>query len=108
MQIIPSSDLVPMDIFADREPIEIDLVYANATHPQNIFGKALYHNTSRLWAHKKIAALTLLAARILRRQTDYSFSLKDCLRTTDAQTAMVETQIVRDNPDWLTPERNGD
>ena len=101
MKQIAPSDLVPMDIFVGREPVEVDLVYANANHPRNIFGEALYHSQARLWAHKRIAAITLLAARILHRETHYKFSLKDCLRTTDAQTAMGKTQIVKDNPDWL-------
>jgi D-alanyl-D-alanine dipeptidase len=90
-----------MDIFSGREPIEVDRVYAYANHPHNIFGEALYHNESRLWAHKNIAAITLLAARILYQKTNYRFSVKDCLRTTDAQAAMGKTQIVKDNPDWL-------
>ncbi len=90
-----------MDIFVDREPLEIDLVYANARHTNNIFGEALYHDKAKLWAHKDIAIITLLAARILNRQKNYRFSLKDCLRTTDAQAAMNETKIVKDNPHWL-------
>ena len=101
MQTIPPSDLVPMDIFVGHEPIVIDLVYANAGHPDNIFGEALYHNEARLWAHKDLAAITLLAARILNRKTQYTFSLKDCLRTSDAQAAMSKTRIVQNNPDWL-------
>jgi len=98
---IPPSTLVPMDLFVGREPVEVDLIYANATHPNNIFGEALYQTGSRLWAHKDIAAITLLAARILYRKTHHRFSIKDCLRTTDAQAAMSATQIVKGNPDWL-------
>lgn len=101
MQLISPSDLVPMELFTGREPIEIDLVYADANHPRNIFGEALYQQDSKLWAHRDIAAITLLAARILHRKTNYRFSLKDCLRTTEAQAAMGKTQIVKDNPDWI-------
>lgn len=101
MQIISPSDIIPMDIFIGHEPIKIDLVYAKAKHSRNIFAEALYHDTARFWAHKNIAAITLLAARILNQKTNYIFDLKDCLRTTDAQTAMGKTQIVKDNPDWL-------
>ena len=101
MQTLPLSHFVPMDIFVGHEPIDIDLVYANVNHPSNIFGEALYQKDTRLWAHKDIAIVTLLAARILHRKTNCRFSLKDCLRTSDAQVAMSRTQIVNDNPDWL-------
>lgn len=90
-----------MDIFAGHEPARIDLVYANAQHPRNIFGEALYHDKAKFWAHKNLAAITLLAARILNKKTNWVFDLKDCLRTTDAQTAMGQTAIVKANPDWL-------
>ena len=101
MKTISPLDLIPMSIFAGREPMAIDLVYASANHPRNIFGEALYHNQAQLWAHKDIAAITLLAARILNQKTGYILSIKDCLRTSDAQVAMRDTKIVRDNPDWL-------
>ena len=101
MKTIPPSDLVPMDIFVGHEPIEIDLVYADANHPHNIFGEALYHKEAKLWAHRDIAAITLLTARILHRKTNCKFSLKDCLRSIEAQAAMGKTQIVKDNPDWI-------
>lgn len=101
MDKISPADLVPMDLFEKTEPIKIDLVYANANHPRNIFGEALYHSKARLWAHKNIAAITLIAARKLKNDHDYILEVKDCLRTTEAQTAMGKTQIVKDNPDWL-------
>lgn len=100
MQKISPADLVPMDIFIG-EPIIIDLVYAQADNPRNIFNEALYHDTARFWAHKNLALITLLTARQLHREHGYSLELKDCLRTTDAQAAMGKTQIVQDNPDWL-------
>lgn len=101
MQKISPSDFIPMDIFVGCEPMSIDLVYANANHPRNIYGETIYHHKSKLWAHKAIAAVTVLAARILNQKTNYTFNLKDCLRTTDAQIAMTKTQIVKNNPDWL-------
>ena len=101
MKKIPPSDLVPMDIFVGKEPIAIDLVYANATHAENIFSEALYKPNARFWAHKNIALITLLTARKLNKDHGYVLELKDCLRTADGQAAMGNTQIVRDNPDWL-------
>ena len=101
MRNISPSDLIPMDMFVGCEPIQVDLVYANENHPRNIFGEALYQAQSKLWAYKAMAVITLLAARILYRKTNYIFELKDCLRTTDAQAAMAKTHIVKNNPDWL-------
>jgi D-alanyl-D-alanine dipeptidase len=101
MIIIPPSDLVPMDIFTKTEAVLVDLVYADASHNRNIFKEALYHDEARFWAHKDIALITLITARKLNNEYGYSLELKDCLRTTEAQAAMGQTQIVRDNPDWL-------
>lgn len=101
MKNIPYTDLIPMDIFLSQEPITIDLVYANAKHPNNIFKEAIYHPNARLWAHREIAAITLLTARILKKQHGYILELKDCLRTTEAQIALQETKIVKTNPQWM-------
>lgn len=90
-----------MDLFEGIEPVKIDLVYAKADHPRNIFGEALYHPNSRMWAHKDLAVITLMAARQLNKSHGFIFDLKDCLRTTEAQTAMGKTKIVQENPHWL-------
>jgi len=93
-------DLIPLDIFINKEPIVIDLVYADARHPRNIFKEQLYHPNARLWAHKDIAAIALLTARMIHKKHGWTLKIKDCLRTTDAQTAMQETPIVRKHPEW--------
>jgi len=100
MRTINPADLVPMDIFVDKEPITIDLVYAQADHPRNIFGEAIYQPSARFWAHKDLALITLLAARLLNDQHGYKLKLKDCLRTVDAQAAMQKTNIVKAHPEW--------
>lgn len=103
---INPADLVPMDIFVGREPIQIDLVYAQKNHPRNIFETALYHNEARLWAHKDIAAITLLTARHLHQTYQYTLEIQDCLRTVEAQEAMQETKIVKQHPEWMEePDR---
>lgn len=102
MKSISYTDLVPMDIFVEREPIKIDLVYAQANHPRNIFNTALYHYKARLWAHKEIAVLILLAARKLNKQHNYTLEIQDCLRTVDSQEAMHATELVKANPQWCT------
>lgn len=106
MKNIPPTDLVPMDIFIQREPILTDLVYAKANHARNIFKTQIYCDGARLWAHKDIAIVTLLAARLLNDSHGYKLEIKDCLRTTDAQGAMQETDIVKANPQWCAPGPN--
>lgn len=100
------ADLIPMDVFEGREPITIDLVYARADHPRNIFGEALYHDHARLWAHKDLAALTLMVASDINKNHGWQLEIYDCLRTTDAQSAMAHTQIVKDNPQWCEEDPN--
>ena len=103
--LIPFSDLVPMDIFVGREPVVIDLAYADATHPENVFDADIYHPQARLWAHRDMAAITLLVARRLRQENGWTLQLKDCLRTVEAQAAMADTALVRANPQWQQGER---
>ncbi len=106
MKAISPADLIPMDIFTGREPIKTDLVYAQKNHPRNIFGTELYHNKARLWAHKDIAAITLLTARKLNKEFGYTLEIQDCLRTVDVQEAMQETNIVKAHPEWcMEPDR---
>lgn len=104
MKKINPGDLIPLDIFEASEPIKIDLVYAKADHPRNIFGEALYHNQARLWAHKDMAAITLLVSRLLHKNHDWTLEIYDCLRPVDTQQAMQETKIVKENPDWMEGE----
>jgi D-alanyl-D-alanine dipeptidase len=94
-----------MDRFTGAEPISIDLVYANADHPRNIFECAIYKSEARCWAHRDVAAITLLAARFYKDETGNSIQIKDCLRTVDAQERMQETDIVKANPQWMEAPR---
>lgn len=97
-------DLVPMDVFAG-EPIKIDLVYADAKHPQNIFKVAAYDKAMRLILHKDLARVVLLAARTLHKSHGWILVLKDGLRPIEAQQRLVETDIVKANPHWLQDPR---
>ncbi|MCB9990007.1 MAG: D-Ala-D-Ala dipeptidase [Rhodospirillales bacterium] len=99
-QITPDA-LVPMDIYGDSHKIRIDLVYADAAHPENIFKTDIYRQQARLWLHKEFAAIVVRAAEIMGERWGGIFVLKDGLRTTDAQQAMQETAIVKANPQWL-------
>ena len=91
------ADLIPLDIFTS-ESVKTDVVYANADHPRNIFDTAIYRSGTRLWAHKDLATITLLMARQLNKKYGYVVEVKDCLRTTDSQAAMQETDIVKAHP----------
>lgn len=100
-QKINLSDLIPFDIFLGNEPITIDLVYADASHPRNIFDKDLYHSSARIWAHKDLAAVTLLTARTIHQKYGWVLEVQDCLRTIDTQKSMQETDIVKTHPEWM-------
>jgi D-alanyl-D-alanine dipeptidase len=99
-ETIDPRDLVPMDVFKG-EPIEIDVVYAQAGHPENIFKTAIYKKTARLSLHADLARVTLSCARLLNERYGWTLVLKDGLRTIEAQQRQMETEIVRANPDWL-------
>ncbi len=103
---VSPSDLVPFDIFLDKEPIKLDLVYADQNHPSNIFNESIYHSTARTWGHKDMAAIAILTARTLNKQAGYTLEIKDCLRTINSQKAMQETQIVKLHPEWSDGGQN--
>jgi D-alanyl-D-alanine dipeptidase len=99
-EAIDPRDLVPMDIFPG-EPIEIDVVYADSAHPENIFGVAVYEKNARMILHKDLARVVLLTARFLHEQHGWTLILKDGLRPVEAQEGLMETDIVKRNPQWL-------
>ena len=57
-----------MNHFIDHEPIEIDLVYADAAHPENIFGAALYRDGAQFWLHRELADIVLNLARLAQSE----------------------------------------
>jgi D-alanyl-D-alanine dipeptidase len=94
-----ASQLVPMDSF-DAEPIKIDLVYASANHPENIFKTPIYHESARLSLHKDMTKIVIGAARAIYRDHQFILILKDGLRTVDAEIAITKTQAYINNPQW--------
>ena len=98
-------DIVPMDLFVRSEPISIDLVYANPLHPENIFKTALYHSAARLSLHIDLCRTCILTARTLYKNQKWILVLKDGLRTIEAQQKMMDTDIVKANPQWLMEPR---
>jgi D-alanyl-D-alanine dipeptidase len=102
---IPPAELVAMDTLATSTPLRIDIVYAQAAHPENMFKEAIYKPDARLWLHRDFAEIVTLAAKRCFEQNGFVFVLKDGLRTTDAQEKIVQTAIVRANPHWLQEPR---
>ncbi len=100
MNRIPPSDLTDMAALADTHPLRVDLVYADAAHPENIFKAALYRPGATLWLHTLFAPIVIKAARSLHDRYNARLVLKDGLRPVEAQAAMQGTAIVRANPQW--------
>jgi len=99
-------DIIAFDDFTQDYPILVDLVYADADHKDNIFKQAIYKPNTKCWGHKDMVRLTLRAAEICFEETGYIFEIKDCLRPMEAQAVMMETEIVRANPQWtMEPDR---
>lgn len=98
---ISPGDLVDMAEFTRMHPLRVDVVYAQADHRDNMFGRAIYRADARMWAHRLLAPIIVSAANICFRQSGCLFELKDCLRPVEAQARMVETDIVRENPQWI-------
>jgi D-alanyl-D-alanine dipeptidase len=105
LMIIRPEDLIAMDTLAEEIPLRVDIVYAQARHPQNMFKEAIYRPEARLWLHRDFADIVILAARRCYEVYGYVFVLKDGLRTVEAQEKIVNTAIVKANPHWLQEPR---
>ncbi len=101
MNAISKDDLIPFNLVARLGyPVEVDQAYANAAHPENVFGQ-IYHPHANLWGHIDMVTLAVLAAQKLRKEQGWTLVVKDCLRPVEAQQKMMETEIVQANPHWL-------
>lgn len=98
MSKIAAESLVPLDLFEEIFPIQIDLAYKKPA-PANIFG-ILYRPEARLWLCEPLAKVVLLASAYATAK-GMKLILYDGLRTTEAQKRMVECPIVSKNPQWL-------
>ncbi len=100
---IDPKNLVAMDMYAKDAPIIIDLAYAR---PDNLlFGEQIYSSKARLWLHKDLAAIVVAAASHIYKSHGLKCVLFDGLRTTDAQSKMLKTRRVQENPHWLEEPR---
>jgi len=102
MKKIEISDLVHME---GHEGLYIaDVVYADAAHPDNVFGCALYRRDAQIYLHRRLANIVLEAAA--RAQDDgLKLIVKDGLRPMEAQTAMGQSPIAQKHPEWLVEPR---
>jgi D-alanyl-D-alanine dipeptidase len=98
---VTAADLVDLATLATAAPWRIDVVYARADHPENMFGTAIYRTDARMWGHKEFVPIVLTAAQMCFEKRGWMFELKDCLRTVEAQEKMRKTDIVKANPQWL-------
>ncbi len=103
-KIIPPSDLICMDEYQESHALRIDLVYADAQHPENLFKEAIYCEKAKMWLHKDMAEIVLKASEFART-IGRKLVLKDGLRPVNAQKKMLETDIVKANPHWLVAPR---
>ena len=101
MKKLDPKNLIAFEFFS-KEPVSANLAYA---HDDNFVKQAIYQKGVKCWAHRELMVVTLLAARLLHRDFGWVLEIKDCLRTSNAQTAMQNTKIVRANPHWLEPPR---
>lgn len=104
MKRIDPAELIAMNDLAGDFPLRVDLVYAQADHEENIFKTALYKPEAKLWLHRDMANIVCRAAQMIFDQHGYKTLLFDGLRTTEAQAAMRETDIVKAHPQWLEGE----
>lgn len=96
--------LSPADLEEIKENSSLRIELAYAQENNLLFGERIYRKEAKLWAHRDMAKIILQAAQIVYAQ-GYRLIVYDCLRTTDAQQKMLETQRVKDNPHWLEEPR---
>jgi D-alanyl-D-alanine dipeptidase len=88
MNKLDVNEIIPLNAFLNTYPIEIDVVYAQKTHPDNHFPDLYSPEAKIMWAHKDIAAVTLRAAQICNELYGWIFKINDCLRPVEAQQGM--------------------
>ncbi len=85
---ISPEDLVPLNLFTKDYPVTIDIVYAKKDHKDNYFEQLYHRDSCIMWAHKDIAVITLLAAKIVHKLYGWTIKIDDSLRTVQAQQKM--------------------
>lgn len=99
MKHLLPENFIPLDLYVADVPIRIVLAYAHDT-PSNIFGE-IYHPKARFWIYDLLGKAVLRAANEIYDTHRLYTIVYDSLRTTDAQSAMMRTDIVKAHPQWL-------
>ena len=102
MKKIAVEDLVHMD--GHNGLYVADVVYADAAHPENVFGCALYRADAQIYLHKRLADVVLHAAELAQKD-GFVLWVKDGLRPMEAQKLMGESPIAQKHPEWLVAPR---
>lgn len=84
-------------------PIAIKLAYEQADNL--LFGEQIYRTGAKLWLHKNLAKVVLSASHKVYKETGGMLVVYDGLRVVEAQEAMLKTQKVQENPQWLEEPR---
>ena len=100
---ISPEDLICMSDYVWEHPIAIKLEYAQENNL--LFGEQIYKTGAKLWLYKDLAKIVIEASQRVYKETGGTLVLYDGLRVTDAQAKMLETQRVKDNPQWLEAPR---
>jgi|GEM_PF-5656266 D-alanyl-D-alanine dipeptidase len=86
--VLKAEDFLPLNIFRDKYPIHIDIVYANLKHPDNRF-PGLYHpKVTTLWMHEDYIPIALLTSMICKQFYGWELKFYDCLRFVEDQKRM--------------------
>lgn len=84
---IPASDLLRLADYHSDAPFDIDLVYAQANHPDNHFPD-LYKPDAQLLVHKLLLPTLLEAAQLAQARHGWTLCFIDCFRPIEAQAKM--------------------
>lgn len=101
-QKIVSADLLDMAVETAGLPVRIEVAYARDDNL--LFGGRIYRPDAKLWLHKALAHVVVVAAKGLVDK-DLRLVLYDGLRTSTAQALMLETRAVKAHPQWLEEPR---
>ena len=103
MKQITPENLATLDEGVQNGSLRIDLAYAREDN--HLFRERIYRHDAKLWLHRNLADIVLLAAGELYKHHDLRLVIFDGLRTTESQEKMLHTKRVQDNPHWLEEPR---
>ncbi len=100
---LSADQLVCMNDYVWEYPIAIKLAYAEADNL--LFGEQIYRTGAKLWLHRDLAKVVLAASHKVFKETGGLLVVYDGLRVVEAQKAMLKTNRVKENPQWLEKPR---